>query len=72
MFSDLMNTGDRVLTIANDFLAIERYDGSVELYPVLKMDNTVPSVSGTHNNSSMLVNLIFCPAIPAISDYLLN
>ena len=41
MVYDLMNTGDRVLTIANDFLAIERYDGSVELYPVLKMDNKI-------------------------------
>ena len=29
MVYDLMNTGDRVLTITNDFLAIERYDGSV-------------------------------------------
>ena len=41
MVYDLMNTGDRVLTIANDFLAIERYDGSVELYPVLKMDKKI-------------------------------
>ena len=41
MVYDLMNTGDRVLTITNDFLAIERYDGSVELYPVLKTDNKI-------------------------------
>ena len=41
MVYDLMNTGDRVLTIANDFLAIERSAGSVELYPVLKMDNKI-------------------------------
>lgn len=41
MFYNLMNTGDRVLTITNDFLAIERYDGSVELYSVLKTDNKI-------------------------------
>lgn len=41
MVYDLMNTGDRILTITNDFLAIERYDGSVELYPVLKTDNKI-------------------------------
>lgn len=41
MVYDLMNTGDHVLTITNDFLAIERYDGSVELYPVLKTDNKI-------------------------------
>lgn len=41
MVYDLMNTGDRVLTITNDFLAIEHYDGSVELYPVLKTDNKI-------------------------------
>ena len=41
MVYDLMNTGDRVLTITNDFLAIERYDGSVELYSVLKTDNKI-------------------------------
>lgn len=41
MVYDLMSTGDRVLTITNDFLAIERYDGSVELYPVLKTDNKI-------------------------------
>ena len=38
MVYDLMNTGDRVLTITNDFLAIERYDGSVELYSVLRSE----------------------------------
>lgn len=27
MFYDLMNTGDRVLSITNEFLAIERCDG---------------------------------------------
>ena len=41
MVYDLMNTGDRVLTITNHFLAIERYDGSVEIYPVLKTDNKI-------------------------------
>lgn len=41
MVYDLMNTSDRVLTITNDFLAIERYDGSVELYPILKTDNKI-------------------------------
>lgn len=41
MVYDLMNTGDRVLTITNNFLAIERYDGSVEIYPVLKTDNKI-------------------------------
>lgn len=41
MVYDLMNTGDRVLTITNEFLAIERYDGSVELYPFLKTDNKI-------------------------------
>lgn len=41
MFYDLMNTGDRVLTITNEFLAIERCDGSVELYPILKKDNKI-------------------------------
>lgn len=41
MFYDLMNTGDRVLTITNEFLAIERCDGSVDLYPVLKNDNKI-------------------------------
>lgn len=35
MFYDLMNTGDRVLTVTNDFLAIERSDGLVNLYPVI-------------------------------------
>lgn len=41
MFYDLMNTGDRVLTITNEFLAIERCDGSVKLYPVLNKDNKI-------------------------------
>ena len=41
MVYNLMNTGDRILTITNDFLAIERYDGSVELYSVLKTDNKI-------------------------------
>lgn len=41
MVYNLMNTGDRVLTSTNNFLAIERYDGSVELYPVLKTDNKI-------------------------------
>ena len=35
MFYDLMSTGDRILTITNVFLAIERCDGSVDLYPVI-------------------------------------
>lgn len=35
MFYDLMNTGDRVLTITNEFLVIERYDRSVDLYPMI-------------------------------------
>ena len=41
MVYDLMNTGDHVLTITNNFLAIERYEGSIELYPVLKTDNKI-------------------------------
>lgn len=31
---DLLRIGDRVLAINNSFLAIERSDGSVDLYPV--------------------------------------
>ena len=41
MFYDLMKTGDRVLTITNEFLAIERCDGSVELYPVVNKTNKI-------------------------------
>lgn len=41
MFYDLMNTGDRVLTITNEFLAIERCDGSVDLYPFIKNERMV-------------------------------
>lgn len=41
MFYDLMKTGDRVLTITNEFLAIERCDGSVELYPVVNTTNKI-------------------------------
>ena len=41
MFYDLMNTGDRVLSITNDFLAIERNDGSVDIYPVISNDNKI-------------------------------
>ena len=41
MLYDLMNTGDRVLTITNDFLAIERCDGSVDLYPVISNENKI-------------------------------
>ena len=41
MFYDLMNTGDRVLTITNEFLAIERYDGSVDLYPVISSKSKI-------------------------------
>lgn len=41
MFYDLMNTGDRVLTVTNEFLSIERCDGSVEIYPILKKDNKI-------------------------------
>lgn len=41
MFYDLMKTGDRVLTITNEFLAIERCDGSVELYPVANKTNKI-------------------------------
>lgn len=41
MFYDLMNTGDRVLTITNEFLAIERCDGLVDIYPINNKDNKV-------------------------------
>ena len=41
MFYDLMNTGDRVLTITNEFLAIERCDGSVDLYPVISSKSKI-------------------------------
>lgn len=41
MFYDLMKTGDRVLTITNEFLAIERCDGSVELYPIVNTTNKI-------------------------------
>lgn len=41
MHYDLMNTGDRVLTITNEFLAIERFDGSVNLYPISNNNNKV-------------------------------
>ena len=41
MFYDLMNTGDRVLTIKNEFLAIERCDGSVDLYPVISSKSKI-------------------------------
>lgn len=41
MFYDLMKTGDRVLTITNEFLAIERCDGSVKLYPVVNKTNKI-------------------------------
>jgi hypothetical protein len=41
MFYDLMYTGDRVLTIRNEFLAIERCDGSVDIYPINNKDNKV-------------------------------
>ena len=41
MVYDLMNTGDRVFAITNDFLAIERCDGSVEIYPFLKKDKKI-------------------------------
>lgn len=41
MFYDLMKTGDRVFTITNEFLAIERCDGSVELYPVVNNTNKI-------------------------------
>lgn len=41
MFYDLMNTGDRVLTITNEFLAIERSDGSVDIYPLISNENMI-------------------------------
>lgn len=41
MVYDLMNTGDRILTITNNFLVIERHDGTVELYPFLKTNNRI-------------------------------
>ena len=41
MFYELMNTGDRVLTITNKFLSIERIDGSVDIYPVISNDNRI-------------------------------
>ena len=41
MFYDLMNTGDRVLTITNEFLAIERSGGSVDIYPVISNENKI-------------------------------
>lgn len=41
MFYDLMSTGDRVLSITNKFLAIERCDGSVALYPVVYKDSKI-------------------------------
>ena len=41
MVYDLMNTGDRILTITNDFLAIERCDRSVDLYSVISNKNNI-------------------------------
>lgn len=41
MVYDLMNTGDRILAITNDFLAIERCDRSVDLYSVISNKNKI-------------------------------
>lgn len=41
MFYNLMNTGDRVLTITNEFLVIECCDGSVDLYPIVNNGNKI-------------------------------
>ena len=41
MFYELMNTGDRVLTVTNEVLAIERNDGSVDIYPVISNENKI-------------------------------
>ena len=41
MFYDFMKTGDRVLTITNEFLAIEHYDESVDLYPMIINKNNI-------------------------------
>jgi hypothetical protein len=39
MYYELLNNGDHVFSITNDILAIERNDGSVELYPLSLKDN---------------------------------
>lgn len=41
MFYGLMNTGDRVLTVTNEFLTIERSNKSVDIYPVISNENQI-------------------------------
>ena len=38
---DLLNLGDSVLTINSDFVAIERNDGSVDLFRISICDNAI-------------------------------
>lgn len=47
MFYDLMNIGDRVVNITNEFLAIERCGGSVDIYPVISNENKITLNIGT-------------------------
>ena len=41
MYYELLNSGDRVLSITTEFLVIERNDRSVAFYPLSMKDNEV-------------------------------
>jgi hypothetical protein len=41
MFYELLNPGDRILTVIQNFLAIERTNDSVDLYPIFIKDNQI-------------------------------
>ncbi|MFV0364725.1 MAG: hypothetical protein ACK5LL_16775 [Suipraeoptans sp.] len=54
---NLLNSGDRILTITSDFIAIERNDGSVDLYKLtiskecIYFDIEHPTTIGYSNES---------------------
>jgi hypothetical protein len=60
---ELLNIGDRVLTITNEFIAIENKDGSVKFYPLSLKHNkiyldtaAVTTIGHFHDNASDVSN----------------
>lgn len=41
MHYKLLNAGDQVLSVTDELLAVERNNGTVELYPLSQKDNTI-------------------------------